>query len=305
VSLLLREGCFTMAMAKREASYSGNEQQWDVQMERSQKARHDFMQMDRPQQSLTVLLYDVSSSMEGSKHRAACEAAVAEINACDQSHFIVGAFSHDVIFPSKVPMPAAVACEAVGQLPSPEGGTALYRAVKEAAELVEQILDEHSAQYDPRLAVIKVLTDGENTVEDGNLEAARQAVARLHARGCVVSLLQAGDDPTAAEALGVPQAAALYWTDDTVGLTAACLAACEATTTYRRSMESFNSSAGTATPAISFSFTPLQRMQSTHAQMPARPVPPPLQASQSQTSPSVQPANPVPLALGRSNTFSR
>eukprot|EP00966_Prymnesium_polylepis_P024971 575841-Prymnesium_polylepis.1 len=53
-------------------------------------------------------------------------------------------------------MPAAVACEAVGQLPSPEGGTALYRAVKEAAELVEQILDEHSAQYDPRLAVIKV-----------------------------------------------------------------------------------------------------------------------------------------------------
>ena len=64
-----------MATAKREASYSGNDQQWDVQMEAPKSARHDFMQMDRPTQSLAVLLYDVSSSMEGSKHCAACEYA--------------------------------------------------------------------------------------------------------------------------------------------------------------------------------------------------------------------------------------
>ena len=101
------------------------------------------------------LLHDVSSSMEGSKHRAACEAALQEMSACESTHFIVGAFCHDVVFPSRVPMTAAIARDAVRQLPCPSGGTALYRAVKEAAEIVERVLEEHAAEYDPRLAVIK------------------------------------------------------------------------------------------------------------------------------------------------------
>ncbi|KAL1520801.1 hypothetical protein AB1Y20_022364 [Prymnesium parvum] len=287
-------------MAKREPSYSGNDTQWETMMEHAKSARHDLVVPPRPSMALTVLLHDVSTSMEGSKHRAACEAALQEMAMCDSAaHFIVGAFSHDVFFPSRVPMVASVASEAVRQLPVPNGGTALYRAVKEAAEIVEQILDEHAAEYDPRLAVIKVLTDGENTVEDGCEDAAREAVARLHARGCVVSLLQAGTDDTAATVLGVPEAAALYWTDDSQTLSAACLAACEATELYRRAA-SFASSSGTASPTISFGFTPLQRLKSINRSLALAP-PEPMESQAS----SVQPTHPVPIALGHSTTFSR
>jgi len=190
--------------------------------------------------------------------------------------------------------------EALRQLPQPSGGTALYRAVVEAGAIVERVLDENPLQYDPRLAVVKVLTDGENTVDDGKEEAARAAVERLHARGCVVSLLQAGTDETAANTLGVPEAAALYWTDDSQTLSAACLAACDATNQYRRAV-SFASSAGTITPAISFGYTPMHRQESLGNQARRMAPPPPVLTQQT----SQQPAHPVPLALNRSETFSR
>jgi len=225
------------------------------------------------------------------------EASANEIN---PTHFIVGAFSHDVFFPSRVPMCGRDTMEALRQLPQPSGGTALYRAVVEAGAIVERVLDENPLQYDPRLAVVKVLTDGENTVDDGKEEAARAAVERLHARGCVVSLLQAGTDETAANTLGVPEAAALYWTDDSQTLSAACLAACDATNQYRRAV-SFASSAGTITPAISFGYTPMHRQESLGNQARRMAPPPPVLTQQT----SQQPAHPVPLALNRSETFSR
>ena len=135
---------------------------WESQpgslLQQQKLARHSFQHEPRPATALTVLLYDVSSSMEGSKHRAAYEAALREVSSSEGSstHFIVGAFSHDVFFPSRLPMDGQRAREAMRQLPLPSGGTALYRAVAEAGAIVEGILDDNPQQYDPRLTVVKV-----------------------------------------------------------------------------------------------------------------------------------------------------
>lgn len=139
-------------------------------MEHPKSARHELRVPSRPTAALTVLLHDVSTSMEGSKHRAACEAAVKEMAEAD-SHFILGAFNHDVFFPSRVPMNSVTASKAIKQIPPPSGGTALYRAVKEGAELMEQILDAHPLQYDPRLAVVKV-----SSIASPNLHACFQSI---------------------------------------------------------------------------------------------------------------------------------
>lgn len=143
-------------MAKREASYSDSG--WEqAAVEHAKSARHGLAGSPAPAMALTVLLHDVSSSMEGSKHSAAIEAALQEVRTCDcDARFILGAFNHEVYFPSREPMTPAVAAEAVRLLPDPTGGTALYRAVKEAGDIVEQILDQYRGEYDPRLTVIKV-----------------------------------------------------------------------------------------------------------------------------------------------------
>ena len=99
-----------------------------------------------PKGALTVLLHDVSGSMRGGKHQAAAEAAAREIDdemANDaelSTRFLIGYFNNEASFLTTEAQAPAEAREALRQLPEPNGGTALYTAVKETVELVERIL---------------------------------------------------------------------------------------------------------------------------------------------------------------------
>eukprot|EP00966_Prymnesium_polylepis_P224583 5194392-Prymnesium_polylepis.1 len=110
------------------------------------------------------------------------------------------------------------ALAALRNLPAPGGGTALYEAVRRAVVLVESVLADAPSTFDPNLVVIKCLTDGCNTARAEAAHDAHAAVARLRQRDAVVSLLQAGTDRTAAQVLGVPEAAHLSWADDAASL---------------------------------------------------------------------------------------
>ena len=182
-----------------------------------------------------------------------------EVEGCNEdrrfvSNFLIGFFNSEVSFLSEDALSPEAARAALRRLPDPSGGTALFSAVSATVAKVEQVLAS-TLEFDPKLTVLKVLTDGTNTVRGEDAPAARAAVERLHQAGGVVSLLQAGDDTAAAGLLGIPTDTLLNWSDNAASLAIATRASQDATRLFRQ-----NSIDGLR--GASFVYTRMQRLES-------------------------------------------
>ena len=230
--------------------------------ERSQKgARKGTRTSPRRKMCLTAVCFDVSGSMRlGSKFTSLKEALVKEIEAADANElFLITAFSHETSALSSAPMDKQAALEAVQtQLPTPNGGTAIFRTVAEMGGCIQAArkADERIAG---ELVVLKIFTDGDdNESLPGEQTEALEAAKRVREAGGVVTLMQAGSSPLCANALELPEDAVLYFSDHGGTLANAALAAREASTTYRSAVASRAPTVAMPT----FSFTGVHRAMS-------------------------------------------
>lgn len=211
--------------------------------------------------ALVVFVQDISKSMRGAKHEQACEAVQTEIEERPANRrYLVVTFNHDVFCSTWIPMDSDAVRKELGNVAArtPSGATALFMAINYAATLVNHVFETYPGEYDPKLTVIKILTDGEDTCSMPELRyAARESVGLCRDKGVLVVLLQAGNEASAADAVGIPEQCRLHWKDDGSHLTSALSAASVATTRYLDDMHASSSHEGAGLPT--FGFTDEQR----------------------------------------------
>lgn len=197
---------------------------------------------------------DMSGSMHGNKNNQMQIAMKESIDqADDKTGFIITSFSDESKIHSELPMNKTEAQSVLASLNSCGGGTALYTAVKVTANQLIEYLDKNQ-NINPKLVQMRILTDGENNRNDEDAAPAKDRVKILLDRGCIVSLLQAGSS-NAADVLGLPEDAVLYFDDNAHSLGVAMDA-------YRTQSEGHRTLVSLRQPSHGISYTPAQRTAS-------------------------------------------
>lgn len=215
-----------------------------------------------PMKILSGFAADTSASMDGAKWFAMKEALLKQLemeatearrDSTTTSDYVGGTFA---TLPNLHPhvMNNAEAMQYMQRIPYANGSTCLYQTVKNIIDLVESVLDANS-NYDPNLAIIRVATDGDNTVGEDWKEEAAAAVKRFEARGGVFMFMQAGHSTKAKMDLDLKETATIQWADNAQSLSNVLSHAHDASTEYRSARLSGRRDS-------QFSFTPHQRRHS-------------------------------------------